>query len=58
MACSGCAARREWINKWMKVARERASNLFAPADPGPAAEADQPARTDRDPEPSTDRGAG
>ncbi|MNN54799.1 hypothetical protein D3C81_1696360 [compost metagenome] len=29
MACSGCAARREWINKWTKVAYERAANLFA-----------------------------
>ncbi|RRW63205.1 hypothetical protein EGJ51_07450 [Pseudomonas fulva] len=30
MACSGCAARREWLNKWTKVAYERARNLFTP----------------------------
>ncbi|PLP87535.1 hypothetical protein CX682_23705 [Pseudomonas sp. FFUP_PS_41] len=28
MSCSGCAARREWINKWTKVAYERAKSLF------------------------------
>ncbi|MNC83225.1 hypothetical protein D3C75_1370660 [compost metagenome] len=28
MACTGCAVRREWINKWTKVAYERAKSLF------------------------------
>ncbi len=27
MACSGCAARREWIKKWSKVAYERSIDL-------------------------------
>ncbi|RSC25307.1 hypothetical protein EGT09_02350 [Pseudomonas putida] len=43
MACSGCAARREWINKWAKVAYERARGLFA---------------TDREAEPQEGRPAG
>ncbi len=25
MACSGCAARREWLKNWMKIAYERAT---------------------------------
>ncbi|QDY36845.1 hypothetical protein CHR26_11505 [Pseudomonas putida] len=28
MACSGCAARRDWFKKWTKVAYERAKSLF------------------------------
>ncbi|RRV54786.1 hypothetical protein EGJ15_25170 [Pseudomonas sp. p99-361] len=43
MSCSGCAARREWINKWTKVAYERARGLFA---------------TDREAEPQAGRPSG
>lgn len=25
MSCSGCAERREWIKKWLKIAYERAT---------------------------------
>lgn len=32
MACSGCAARREWINKWSKVAYERAKKILDGGD--------------------------
>lgn len=32
MACSGCAARREWINKWMKVAYERSKQIVGGGD--------------------------
>ncbi len=28
MACSGCAARREWFNKMTRLAHERAVQLF------------------------------
>ena len=37
MACSGCTARREWINKWSKIAYERAKELLERGnDPAPA----------------------
>lgn len=29
MACSGCAARREWLKKWIKIAYERATGKRA-----------------------------
>ncbi|AQL36857.1 hypothetical protein JN853_10630 [Pseudomonas syringae pv. actinidiae ICMP 9853] len=41
--CTGCAARREWIKKWSKVAYERAQQLFTQPDPGRAGEADRAA---------------
>ena len=37
MACSGCAARREQLNKWKAIAYERAKELFERGhDPAPA----------------------
>lgn len=41
MACSGCAARREWINKWTKVAYERAKQILDGGD-GRAGTKEQP----------------
>lgn len=36
MACAGCAARREWLKKWMKIAYERATTQrSAGSDGGP-----------------------
>ncbi len=32
IACSDCAARREWINKWTKVAYERAKQIIGGGD--------------------------
>ncbi|PMV86332.1 hypothetical protein C1X35_10395 [Pseudomonas sp. FW306-1C-G01A] len=47
MACSGCAARREWIKKWSDIAYERAAQLLGkPADPG----ADRAEAADSDPQ--------
>lgn len=32
MACQGCKERREWIEKWTKVAYERARKAFGQDD--------------------------
>ncbi|RZI28266.1 hypothetical protein EUX58_02170 [Pseudomonas sp. 770NI] len=51
MACSGCAARREWFNKMTRLAHERAVQLFRsnPEDEserGRASDSDGPVSAD------------
>ncbi|AVJ21376.1 hypothetical protein CQ006_12405 [Pseudomonas cedrina] len=58
MACNGCAARREWVNKMKRLAYERASELLTGRVADRAEEADLPARTDSEPADSDDRSAG
>lgn len=40
MACNGCAARREQLNKWKAIAYERAKELFKRGDDPAVAEPD------------------
>ncbi|WP_313434396.1 hypothetical protein, partial [Atlantibacter hermannii] len=42
MACSGCAARREWIKNWMKIAYERATGKRAADRNGSPDSSDEP----------------
>ena len=61
MACSGCAARREQLNKWKAIAYERAAELFGwPAQPGTGRtdQADSDPRTDGDPADPIDHSLG